>query len=137
MAYHSDLSGESEIYVTPFPGPGPRIPISRGHGTTQETAWSRDGRELFYVTDAGDGTFALEVVDVEASRGFTDVRPSTLFEMDNKHAQSMPLTSYDVSPDGQRFLMVRWVERHDEPVTAIHLVQNWFQELERLVPKND
>ena len=136
VVYRSDISGVREVYVTPFPGPGPRIPISAGHG--QEPAWSRDGKELFFVTDRGDGTFAFKVVDVETSRGFTDVRPRTLFEMDDKYGRQMPQRSYDVSPDGQRFLMAQWVEReHRERPTVIHLVQNWFQELERLVPTND
>ena len=74
VAYHSDMSGEDEVYVTPFPGPGPRIPISSGHGGTwsMEPAWSRDGSELFYVTDAGPKTYALKVVAVEETRGPTD-----------------------------------------------------------------
>ena len=138
VAYRSDMSGEREVYVTPFPGPGPRISISSGHGGawSAEPAWSRDGRELFYVADAGPGTVALKVVAVEASREFTNVRPKTLFEMDN-YSETTPLRNYDVTPDGQRFLMVQFVEQNREPVTAIHLVQNWFQELERLVPTND
>ncbi len=90
------------------------------------------------MTDRGDGTFTFKVVDVETSLGFTDARPRTLFEMDDKYGEMMPQRSYDVSPDGQRFLMAQWVERQNrERPTVIHLVQNWFQELERLVPTND
>ena len=138
VAYHSDMSGEDEVYVTPFPGPGPRIPISSGHGGTwsMEPAWSRDGRELFYVTDAGAEKVALMVVAVEASRGFSDVRPRTVFEMDN-YNDTATLRDYDVTPDGRRFLMVQYVDRHRQAVTSIHLVQNWFAELERLVPTDN
>ena len=138
VAYRSEISGKRELYVTPFPGPGPRIPISSGHGGawSASPAWSRDGSELFYVTDAGSGIVALKVVDVEASQDFTAVHTRTLFEIDN-YSQTIPLRNYDVTADGQRFLMIQHVARQRETVTAIHFVQNWFQELERLVPKND
>ena len=101
-----------------------------------EPAWSRDGRELFYVTDAGAEKVALMVVAVEASRGFSDVRPRTVFEMDN-YNDTATLRDYDVTPDGRRFLMVQYVDRHRQAVTSIHLVQNWFAELERLVPTDN
>lgn len=135
VAYHSDMSGEDEVYVTPFPGPGPRIPISSGHGGewSMEPAWSRDARELFYVTDEGLGDFAVKVVPAGESPEFPDVVPETLFEIDN-YSDTAALRNYDVIPDGQRFLMVRLVQRNREAMTTIRFVQNWFEELKRLVP---
>ena len=137
VAYRSNINGQGVIYVTPFPGPGARIPISSGpgSGSSWSPAWSRDGRELFYRTQTDDGPVTLKVLSVEASREFTDVRPKTLFEIGGPG--SRPLRGYDASPDGQRFLIAQTVERRRTEKTTIHLVQNWFEELERLVPKDD
>jgi len=63
-------------------------------------------------------------------------RDAERLEIDN-YSETIPLRNYDVTPDGQRFLMVQFVEPNREPVTAIHPLQNWFEELERLVPKDD
>jgi len=60
-------------------------------------------------------------------------KPRLLFEQPG-YGFSGPLRSYDLSKDGQRFLMVKMQQRKPTPVTELILVQNWFEELKRLVP---
>jgi serine/threonine-protein kinase len=115
VAYVSDKSGNDEVYVRPFPGQGPDVPASTGGGT--EPVWSRDGRELFYrqgnslwsarLTPAG--TFERAVMLFETS-----------FEPAPYGGRS---ANYDVSLDGQRFLIVR---RKPLPKPAtIQIVLDW------------
>ena len=126
VAYESDVSGRQEVYVRPFPGPGGAMPISTNGGI--EPAWSRDGLELFYRE--GD---ALKSVRITTHGAFQRGIPTTVFEGRYERAPyGGRSANYDVSLDGQRFLMVR---RKDllQPRT-IHVVLNWSTELERLVP---
>jgi eukaryotic-like serine/threonine-protein kinase len=125
IAYVSDESGRPEIYVQPYPGPGGKSQISAEGGI--EPAWNPNGRELFYRS--GDKMMA---VPVTTQPTFTAGRPTMLFE-GTYLASTFPLTgtTYDVTRDGQRFLMVK-----DQATTAaqINVVVNWFEELKRLVP---
>jgi len=73
MAYNSDESGQPEVYVQPFPGPGGKWLISQGGGGFN-AIWSRDGRRLFYRR----GDQFLEV-DVDARSGFAPGTPRVLF----------------------------------------------------------
>ena len=123
MAYVSDESGRNEVYVQPFPDLGSKWTISVEGGT--EPIWSSDGTELFYRR--GD---QLMVVDIQTTPTFTPGQRRVLFEgrYDVASVSSGSLT-YDVSPDGQRFVMVR---RNEESVPRqLHVVLNWFSELER------
>jgi Tol biopolymer transport system component len=61
IAYRSEDSGRSEVYVQPFPGPGPRRQVSVKGGTSP--AWSRNGRELFYLAPRTNGSYAMMAVD--------------------------------------------------------------------------
>ena len=72
-------------------------------------------------------------VDVESGDRFDPGRPRRLFSGDfRQDLTGHP--SYDVSPDGQSFVMIQ--ESRDEPLTEIHIVLNWHEELLRLVPVN-
>jgi len=126
LAYISDESGHREIYVQAYPGPGGRWQVSTDGGT--EPVWNRNGRELFYRN--GDKMMA---VDVAARPAFTSGRPRMLFE---GPYEPTPVTfpNYDVSPDGQRFLMLKPVEQEATAPTQINVVLNWTEELKRLVP---
>jgi len=73
------------------------------------------------------------VVDVRTEKDFTTSRPRLLFTQQG-FAIGKPSRYYDLSHDGQRFLMVRADPRKPTPVTEMILVQNWFEELKRLVP---
>ncbi len=126
LAYISDESGRFEIYVQPYPGPGGKWQISTEGGT--EPAWNPNGRELFYRS--GDKMMA---VDIATQPGFAVGKPRMLFE--GPYVPT-PLTfpNYDVSPDGQRFLMLKPSEQEQAPPTQINVVLNWFEELKQKVP---
>jgi hypothetical protein len=90
--------------------------------------WARNGRELFFRQGE-----KMMVVDVATSPAFSASRPRVLFEGRYEVSFLVPgARFYDVSPDGQRFLMVK-SEATDAP-RQLHLIVNWFEELKRLVP---
>ena len=118
LAYVSEQAGEPRVYVQAFPQGGSRIPISTGQGNVP--VWSRDGEELFFRN--GNQMMA---VSVDPGPPFTAGAPRVLFE-------GPYLPWFDVSLDGQEFLMVETSET--EETSPLVLVQNWFKELTRLVP---
>jgi Tol biopolymer transport system component len=124
LAYASDESGRNEVYVQPFPGPGERVMVSTEGGTTPK--WSRDGKEIFYLQSD-----AMMAVEVRTDPAFSAGRPRRLFGGSFRpgYANSH---SFDASPDGRRFLMVR-LDPGSIP-RQINIVLNWFEELKRLVP---
>jgi predicted Ser/Thr protein kinase len=125
IAYTSGESGRVEIYVRPYPGPGGKYQISTEGGA--EPVWNPKGRELFYRS--GNKMMA---VDVTIQPAFSAGKPSVLFEGAYvRTPRSLP--NYDVSPDGQRFLMLEGSEQGQAP-TQINVVLNWFEELKRRVP---
>jgi serine/threonine-protein kinase len=126
IAYISDESGRFEIYVQPYPDPGGKWQISTEGGT--EPLWNRNGRELFYRSGA-----KLMAVDIATQPGFTVGKPRMLFEGPYTPA-SGTTPNYDVSPDGQRFLMLKPIESAETAPTEINVVLNWFEELKQKVP---
>ena len=108
LAYGADWSGRFEVYVQPFPGPGPREQVSFGGGDSP--LWSRSGRELFFLTP-GDapGTVRMNAVDVTIGTAFTSGKPRVLFQ--GRFGRTGGPTAYDVSPDGRRFLTVEHLVR--------------------------
>jgi Tol biopolymer transport system component len=129
LAYESDETGRWEIYVRPFPGPGGKWQISTEGGV--EPVWARNGRELFYRN--GDKMMA---VGVETKPTFAAAKPKLLFERHYEPSPQSFLANYDISPDGQRFLMIKASER-EQASTQINVVQNWFEELKRQVPSGE
>ena len=119
VAYVSNESGGWQVFVRSFPGPGQRWQISTDGG--RDPRWSRSGRELFYRQ--GD---KMMVVDVEMKPTFRPGRPRTLFE-------GHFLRSYDVAPDGRRFLMIKEDPAELGPA-HVNVVLNWFEEVKRRVP---
>jgi serine/threonine-protein kinase len=126
LAYVSDESGRSEIYVQPYPGPGGKWQISTEGGT--EPVWNPNGRELFYRS--GNKMIAMEITSRPT---FSVGKPTVLFE-----GQYVPTPAtapnYDVSPDGQRFLMLKPIDQAQAAPTQINIVLNWFEELKQKVP---
>jgi eukaryotic-like serine/threonine-protein kinase len=129
LAYVSNQSGRQEVYVQPYPGPGERHPISTNGG--EQPAWSRNGRELFYVQAGASGSRKLMSVRIRTAPAFLAGTPETLFE--RVDLQSNWGRSYDVAPDGQRFLITVRKEQPMAPAQMI-FVQNWTEELKRMVP---
>ena len=120
IAYASNESGQDEIYVQPFPEGGRRTTVSNNGG--QQPRWSRDGRELFYV----EGT-TLTVVSVDTSATFSVRSRTPLFEHPNLANSWYP--QYDISADGQRFIIPTPVEDDPDAKPMIRVVQNWAEEL--------
>jgi serine/threonine-protein kinase len=131
VAYCSPESGRAEVYVQPWPGPGPKIQISSEGG--DDPIWSRDGKELFYRS--GD---KMMVVAVATQPAFRAGKPRVLWEGKYSHGMSSSCgtpgttsANYDVSSDGQRFLMVKDLDQ-DAVSTRIVVVLNFAEELRRL-----
>jgi eukaryotic-like serine/threonine-protein kinase len=128
LAYQSDESGRQEIYVRPFPGPGGKWQISTEGGT--EPMWARGGRELFYRN--GD---KMMVAAIETKPVFGAAKPKLLFEgLYERGIISFSIEqNYDVSPDSQRFLMIKGSEQ-ESVATQLNVVLNWSDEVRRLAP---
>ena len=121
LAYVSAVTGEPEIWVRPYPGPGAPLRISPNGGL--EPVWGPRGLELFYLE--GNKLMAAKI------ENGTDLRflpPELLFEGSYSHTTQ---PSYDVGPGGRFLMMKAVVERSPYEV---HVILNWFEELKRLVP---
>lgn len=136
LAYESNQSGRSEVYVQPFPGPGRRELVSTDGGG--QPVWARNGRELFYRASGPGPMMRMMAVDVTLGHVFTAGRARVLWEaMRARYPGGTGGRTYDVSPDGRRFLMIQQRDSAPQPpVTHVVLVQNWLEELKRLVPRN-
>jgi Tol biopolymer transport system component len=124
LAYVSNESGRNQIYVRPYPGPGGKYQISTAGGT--EPIWNPKGGEMFYRQDN-----KMMAVEVTTQPKFSAGEPRMLFE-----GQYVPtpgtFPDYDVSADGQRFLMLKPAGQA-QASTQINVVLNWTEELKRLV----
>jgi serine/threonine-protein kinase len=125
IAYHSDESGRWEVYVRAYSGPGGKWQLSTHGGLF--AVWSPDGREIFYRTEDKK----VMVVPLQLTPEFRAGKPKMLFE-DRFVYINHRWRNYDITPDGQRFLMVEGAE--EGPPTEIVVVFNWFEELKRRVP---
>jgi Tol biopolymer transport system component len=118
IAYVNEEPGTDEIYVATFPGLERKWHVSSGGGT--QPVWSRNGRELFYVKK--DTLFA---VPVSTNPEFSFSSPVRLFS-DPAFEWQYSNPTYDVSPDGKRFVVIKPVGPMSQP--AIWVVQNWYAE---------
>lgn len=116
-AYASTESGDWEIYVTTFPDAAGKWQVSRGGGT--EPHWRGDGKELYYIGQSG----MLMATTVSTEGGFSNGTPTPLFPVRGRpHVSSTDQYTYDVTKDGQRFLVNRFVKA-DQP-TPLTIVLN-------------
>jgi serine/threonine-protein kinase len=131
LAYTSDESGRAEVYLRAFPSPAAKHQISNAGG--HSPAWARSGRELFYLhyDGAERGGNDFMAVEMSSSPRFSASRPRRLFR--RAVSSTYPVRNYDVAADG-RFLILPPPNRPTEEVTKLHVVLNWFEELERLAP---
>ena len=119
LVYHSNESGQDEVYVRPYPNIDEgKWQVSRDGG--QNPVWGPDGRELFYRS-----LNMLMVVSIEDQPSFLPGLPEELFSWSRANGTGV---TYDVSPDGQRFLLNRAGDT-EEAASQIIVVQNWFEEL--------
>ena len=115
VAYAADESGVWEIYVTSFPSAAGKWQVSRGGGT--EPRWRGDGKEIFYVAPSG----ILTAVPVDAENIFATGTPTPLFQIHGRAPiSSTDVFTYDVTKDGKRFLVNRYVKpEHVPPLTVL------------------
>ena len=131
LAYEANDSGRVEISVRPFPD------VNSGHWQVSTAGgtrplWARSGQELFYVSPTG----ALMRVGVERSASWSATTPTLLVKEGYFTTPALVGRTYDVSRDGQRFLMIKEGGGTDQTATPPQLivVQHWIEELKRLVP---
>jgi Tol biopolymer transport system component len=120
IAYQSDASGKDEVYLASHPSGNGRWQVSTGGGSWPR--WRRDGRELFYLTSD------QKIAAVSIGNGSNPIQgtPTSLFDT---HKGGGSVFSYDVTADGQRFLLSRLlVQPGEENLT---LVTNWTSLLDR------
>ena len=124
IVYASNETGSMEIYVSPFPSINGKWQVSSGGG--QEPRWRQDGKELFYLS--ADGKLMAVAVTTDAS--FRAGSPIALFQTHRRlPVSSLDDFSYDVSGDGQRFLIATKV---DEANTApLSILLNWASQIEK------
>jgi serine/threonine-protein kinase len=125
IAYVSSESGEREVYVQPYPGPGEKVRISSSGG--MEPVWNPNSREILY-RNAGQ-FFSVAIGSASPLRA--DVPRLALEMKPGEYDSTSPIRSWSVSPDGRRFLLAKF-ESRDAPVTAVHVVLNWTDELKRV-----
>jgi eukaryotic-like serine/threonine-protein kinase len=119
IAYVSDESGQYEVYVRPYPpGPG-KWQVSTAGG--EEGIWSQDGKELFYRNgNRVDGGPCESRSGVQGGDADAAVR---------RPYANVGGLSYDVAPDGRRFLLLEPAEQDAAPVTHLNVVLNWFEDV--------
>lgn len=113
VAYTSNETGRNEVYVRPFPGPGPSVQVSTNGGT--DAQWRSDTRELFYV-EPGLRLMAVPVIVSNDGQRIEAGPPAGLFTLGLDDA-------YSPSPDGQRFLVN--TERDNRTTPPITILLNW------------
>jgi serine/threonine-protein kinase len=129
IAYHSQESGQNQVYVRPFPNVDTgRWQISTDAGT--RPAWAANGRELFYMNADG----AVMAVPIQTEPTFSAGNPTKLF--DGQWFRGQSGRSYDVAKDG-RFLMIKDVATNEQGSAAatMTVVVNWVEELKQKLPR--
>ncbi len=132
LAYQASNSGEYQVWVRPFPDVNAgQWKVSTGGGT--RPLWAPDGQELIYVSPTG----ALMRVGVERGPSWVATAPTVLIKEGYVTVPGGNFgRTYDISPDGQRFLLIKpgGAEQAAAPISLI-VVQHFDEELKRLVPR--
>jgi serine/threonine protein kinase/Tol biopolymer transport system component len=124
LAYTSDESGRDEVYVRSFPASGAKRQVSVEGGV--EPVWNPMGGELFFRSGN-----RIMGVTIRTEPVLTLSRPRMLFDGPYKWSSSaFGARNYDVAPDGQRFVVLT----APAAPARLHIILNWFEELERLAP---
>ena len=127
LAYTSGETSQREVHVRPFPAGEPAYQVSNGGGIAP--VWSPNGEQLFYRSD---DTRRFMVVDIPGGSISERSRPRMLFE--GSYFSTTPTRNYDVSPDGDLFVLHPEFVPEPEPATQINIILNWIEELKELVP---
>jgi serine/threonine-protein kinase len=130
LAYTSMIEGDRmQVFVQPFPDLKHRWQVSTGNG--QAPCWGPQGTELFYLQITDGTKKTMMRVPVSSGDLPTFGRPEPLFDF-TPYETTIPLRSYDISPDGKRFLALRSdYPAHVPAPSRINLVLHWDEELRR------
>jgi eukaryotic-like serine/threonine-protein kinase len=123
LTYVSNESGQFEVYLRPFPVPDSRWQVST-QGRTQPI-WNPNGKEIFYRSGN-----RMMVVEVSTAPDVALSPPRLLFEQRYAFGAGITIPNYDVTRDGQPFVMVK----DESSAGRLRVVLNWFSELTRLAP---
>jgi dipeptidyl aminopeptidase/acylaminoacyl peptidase len=126
LAYSSNEPGVFEVYVRPYPGPGPLRQVSRNGGSNP--AWSPKGRELFYVEPLAGQPNGRRMMAVDMTDPNRPGMPAPLFSFsqDVLAFEANPAGGYGVSADGRRFYARKLQPRARPPVTHVTVIVNWL-----------
>ena len=128
LAYVSNETGSEEVFVRPFPDVDDgKFSVSTNGGIMP--VWADDGRELFFVDDDR----GLVAAQIDTDSGFQVTEREILFTVPGRFRTSPSNILFDVSPDGQRFLMARNAGGRGTPIQTV-LINNFFQVLKERVP---
>ncbi len=123
LAYQSNESGASEIYLTRFPSGEGKWQVSIGGGSHPQ--WNKSGTRLYYRQDG----CAVVEVSVETAPALVLGKPERLIECDELKLARRPWLTYSVSGDGERFVLVQTSNPNTEKIDiGITVVENWFGE---------
>jgi hypothetical protein len=122
LAYASDESGTNEVYVRPFPGPGGRWQVSNGGGV--QPVWSRDGRELFYLSLDS----RMMVAEVRETPAFSVAELRRLFDATGFVRDAFH-QSYDLTPDARSFIFLNPAQPADGSQSQVVEVDNWLADV--------
>jgi serine/threonine-protein kinase len=128
IVYVSDKSGQADIYVRPFPGPGGEVTISVGGG--EEPRWSRAGDEIYFRRGAD-----LLAVSVGERGSALEVGTPRHVMTDPYRREGGAMANYDVQPGGEGVVVVENANSSDAPTDRLYLVLNWFTELRVRSPR--
>ena len=124
LVYVSNDSGQNEVYVRPYPGPDRRVPVSTAGGT--QPTWDPQGTAIYYRA----GNKMMTVGVSFAGDDITLASPRQLFERQYAYGAGITIANYDVTADGERFVMVK----DESSAGRLNVVLNWQSDLNRLAP---
>jgi Tol biopolymer transport system component len=137
LVYQSTESGEAQVYVRPFPNVQQgRWQISTAGGT--RAMWTRNGREILYLDDAG--LLTSVAVSIRADGSFDAGVPRKLLNSSyvlGVSALGLDLRGYDATPDGERFLMIKNPVADSAtppPLANMVVVLDWGEEIKQRLP---
>ena len=129
LVYESDESGRLEIYAQRLAGPKRKSQVSNEGG--HSPVWLQNGQEVIYVNGN-----SLMTVDIQTEPTFRAGRPRLLFDVDPSLRGPSGRFHFDVTPNGERFLIVKEGEL-GQSRSQLNIVLNWSEELKRLVPTDN
>jgi hypothetical protein len=127
-SYSSNQTGQFEVYIERFPELGTRQMVSKGGGI--QPVWSPNGREIFYRSVDGRQMLAVPFDPVPGVRG----DPVKVFDGSyGLYLGGLPFRSYDITPDGRNFIMVKELPDQSQGggTSQLNVVLNWSEELKR------